>query len=147
MKKSINIILLLAIIIVLVSFKKKEYNKPITSCLPAVGEKIDPETPADAQPLVLGNDNKPMAAVTTQMAPNGYKLDFSDEFNAQNLNLKKWNISESNTSRQSRPKTGVDRWFWKKDMVAMSGTDLILKASKFNEGTMYCGVITSQSQY
>lgn len=147
MKKFISIVSLVVSIAIFGSCKKKAGNDPIIIKPPVILSKIDSETPSNAQPLVLGSDNNPITTVTTAMAPTGYKLDFSDEFNKTTLDNLKWNIAESATSRDARPSKGINEWYWKKEMVAFNGTDLILKASKFNASTMHCAAITSQGKY
>lgn len=152
MKKIILIAQFSTIILILIASacKKKSNSTPIVVTPlppPVTVVKIDPLTPLTSQPLVLGADGKPLTTVTTSMSPNGYQLDFSDEFNASSLNGTKWNISESTTSRSPRPSLGINAWFFKKEMIAMSGTDLIIKASKFNASTMYCGAVTSDVKY
>ncbi|HET8829109.1 MAG TPA: glycoside hydrolase family 16 protein, partial [Pelobium sp.] len=36
---------------------------------------------------------------------------------------------------------------WRADHVLLNGTDLILKASKFNNNTMYCGSVDSRNKF
>lgn len=78
---------------------------------------------------------------------NGWVLDFSDEFNGEAVNTSKWNIDNSTRSRAARPKLGIQAWMWKSDNVSVDNGNLVLKVSKPNSTTMYCGSINSSNKY
>ncbi len=107
---------------------------------------IDPQTPKDAQPFILADGIK-ANGLTTNAAPAGYSLVWSDEFNATTLNSSKWNITVSATSRSPRPDKGISQWFYKADQVSLNGSRLLLNAEKINSNTMYCGSIDSKDKY
>ena len=70
---------------------------------------VDPETPANAQPLGVSGD---------------WVLDFSDEFNGEAgdpLNPLKWMKSVSTSSRTPRPFQEIDDWWWREDHVSLNG--------------------------
>ena len=94
---------------------------------------VDPETPINAQPLgVSGN----------------WELDFSDEFNDASINTSKWIVSVSNTPRAPRTNLGVDDWWWKSENAFLNGIgDLVLRGTKVDNNTMYCGSIESRGIY
>ena len=94
---------------------------------------VDPSTPENAQPLgVSGNWN----------------LDFSDEFNDTQINPLKWNTTISNTSRGARTNLGVTNWWWKTQNAFLNGTgELVLRGTKVNSTTMYCGSVDSKNLY
>ncbi len=151
---SVKILILLTVTFVIVSCKKKTnfgvaIPEPPVVILPPqqLPARVDVATPINSQPFVIGADKKPLTNVTTSMAPKGYQLDFSDEFNASTLNLTKWSIDDSPKSRNARPNVGVNDWFWKPSLVSVNGTDLVLKASKFDSNTMYCSAINSRGKY
>jgi len=95
---------------------------------------VDPQTPSGAQPA-------------NALVGTGWKLDFSDEFKGSYVNTTKWTVDNSTTSRTATPKIGVDYWFWKPGNVAMDGDNLVLKVSKENSNTMYCGSVNSKGKY
>ena len=97
---------------------------------------VDPETPANAQPLGVSGD---------------WVLDFSDEFNGEAgdpLNPLKWMKSVSTSSRTPRPFQEIDDWWWREDHVSLNGVgQLELKASKLDGNTMYCGSVETRNLY
>ena len=95
---------------------------------------VDEETPRDILPY---NDN----------IGKNWKLDFSDEFNFNYIDDRKWNIDNSQKSRGSRPNIGVKQWFWKPYNVEVKNGNLILKVNKEAEGKMTCGSINSNKKY
>ena len=97
------------------------------------GRFTDSSTPDDAQPYLV--------------SPTGdtWILDFSDEFNTFDTN--KWVKSVSTTSRAARPAQGISDWWWRADHVAVSNGTLVLKISKFDSDTMYCGSVESRDLY
>ena len=94
---------------------------------------VDPSTPENAQPLgVSGNWN----------------LDFSDEFNDTQINPLKWNKTISASSRGARTNLGVTNWWWKTQNAFLNGTgELVLRGTKVNSTTMYCGSVDSKNLY
>jgi len=95
---------------------------------------IDPQTPSGTQP-------------ENNHIETGWTLDFSDEFKGSYVNTTKWNVDNSTTSRTALPKIGVDYWFWKPSNVAMDGENLVLKVTKENSNTMFCGSVNSRGKY
>lgn len=74
---------------------------------PGLSPMIDPTTEPGVMPYqpfgnILGND---------------WELVFSDEFNGEEIDLKKWNIDESTKSRGPRQRLGINSWFWKPENV------------------------------
>ena len=94
---------------------------------------IDPNTPTNAKPVgIIGNWN----------------LDFSDEFNDTKINNLKWNTTISAASRAARTNLGVTNWWWKAQNAFLNGTgDLVLRGTKVNSTTMYCGSVDSKNLY
>lgn len=94
---------------------------------------IDPNTPINAQPIgVAGN----------------WDLDFSDEFNDTSLNTSKWVKTVSSSSRAPRANLGVDDWWWKAENTFLNGTgDLVIRGTKVDNNTMYCGSVESKNLY
>jgi hypothetical protein len=94
---------------------------------------VDSNTPINAQPIGVAGD---------------WDLDFSDEFNDVNINTSKWVVSVSNTSRAARPNLGVTDWWWKAQNAFLTGTgNLVLRGTKVDNNTMYCGSIESKNLY
>jgi len=94
---------------------------------------VDSNTPINAQPIGVAGD---------------WNLDFSDEFNDTNINTSKWVRSVSSTSRAARPNLGVTDWWWKAENAFLSGTgDLVLRGTKVDNNTMYCGSVESKNLY
>ena len=120
-------------------FYKINGNRPLRldnvllTLSPQQGTFVDSETPLNAQPLgVAGN----------------WTLDFSDEFNGNALNLNKWQVSISTTTRAPRPDLGISDWWWKPENVSMNGNgQLVLSAVKHDFNTMYCGSVESKNLY
>lgn len=94
---------------------------------------IDSETPLNAQPLgIAGN----------------WDLDFSDEFNGADINPLKWVQSISSSSRAPRPNLGVDDWWWVEENAFQDGVgNLVLRGTKVDNNTMYCGSVESRNLY
>lgn len=94
---------------------------------------VDPTTPDNVQPLgVNGN----------------WELNFSDEFNGTEINPLKWMVSVSNTSRNPRPNLGVDDWWWVEENAFLNGSgNLVLRGTKVDNNTMYCGSVESRNLY
>lgn len=94
---------------------------------------IDTNTPTNAKPVgISGNWN----------------LDFSDEFNDTKINNLKWNTTISAASRGARTNLGVTNWWWKAQNAFLNGTgDLVLRGTKVNSTTMYCGSVDSKNLY
>ena len=94
---------------------------------------IDSETPINAQPLGISGD---------------WNLDFSDEFSGTDINPIKWSVSISSSSRSPRPDLGIDDWWWVEDNVFLDGSgNLVLRATKLDNNTMYCGSVESKDLY
>ncbi len=137
----------LVAITTMVSCKKSNINDPVTIETPKIiTDAIDSETPKGVQPYILSNETVG-TAVSTNAAPNGYTLVWSDEFNSGSLNSSKWNKTESSKSRTARADKGISNWFFKTDQITFNATKLILKATKFNSNTMYCGSVDSKSKF
>ncbi|MDG1730696.1 MAG: family 16 glycosylhydrolase [Algibacter sp.] len=94
---------------------------------------VDSETPVNAQPNGV---------------PGDWTLDFSDEFNATEINTSKWQISVSTKSRNPRPNLGVTDWWWVAENAFLNGTgNLVLRGTKVDNNTMNCGSIESRGLY
>jgi len=97
---------------------------------------IDENTPEDIQPLGI---------------PGNWDVSFSDEFNGTASpvpNSDRWVESVSANSRAPRAFQGIDDWWWRADHVSINGLgQLELKASKFDNNTMYCGSVESKGFY
>ncbi len=94
---------------------------------------VDPETPVNAQPAGIAGD---------------WELDFSDEFNATEINPSKWKVSVSLTSRAPRPNLGVDDWFWVEENAFLDGQGhLVLRGTKVDYNTMHCGSVETRNLY
>ena len=94
---------------------------------------VDSNTPVNAQPLGV---------------PGNWNLDFSDEFNDVSINTSKWVVSVSSSARAARPNLGVTDWWWKSQNAFLNGTgDLVLRGTKVDNNTMYCGSVESKSLY
>lgn len=94
---------------------------------------VDSNTPINAQPMGVSGH---------------WSLDFSDEFNDTNINTNKWVVSVSSTSRAARPNLGVTDWWWKSENAFLNGTgDLVLRGTKVDDNTMYCGSVESKNLY
>jgi beta-glucanase (GH16 family) len=94
---------------------------------------VDSNTPTNAQPMGVSGD---------------WTLDFSDEFNDSSLNLSKWYKSVSTQSRAPRAALGVDDWWWVEDNAFLNGSgELVLRGTKIDGNTMYCGSIESRNLY
>ena len=87
---------------------------------------VDPETPAGILPAnsLIGED---------------WVLDFSDEFNGNEVDTKKWTIDNSSQSRTPRPDIGVSSWFWRPANVEMKDGNLVLKVRKVSATSMHTG--------
>jgi hypothetical protein len=94
---------------------------------------VDVNTPSNSQPAGVSGD---------------WTLDFSDEFNDTSLNLSKWYKSVSTRSRAPRPNQGVNDWWWVEDNAFLNGAgDLVLRGTKVDANTMYCGSVESRDFY
>lgn len=120
-------------------FYKVNGNRPLRFDDVFVGDAmqfpsfVDPETPYNVLPPLPDKD---------------WVLDFSDEFNGQVLDTTKWIVSVSSKSRAPRPKLGVNDWWWVQDHAFLDSTGhLILRATKEDNNTMYCGSIESRGIY
>lgn len=93
----------------------------------------DSATPVNAQPSVS--------------VPTGdnWVLEFSDEFNT--LDASKWNATVSTKSRAPRWDKGIQDWWWKADHVSVDAGKLVLKVTKPDGNTMYCGSVDSKGLY
>lgn len=74
-----------------------------------------------------------------------YELIFTDEFEA--FDRRKWEMNNSFKSRASRINIGVTQWFWRPSNVSYSEGNLVLKSSKENSNTMFCGAVYSNNLY
>ncbi len=118
-------------ILILISFQFFGQNKAhkITNA----NSFVDPNTPANSKPLGISGD---------------WNLDFSDEFNTTDINPLKWNKTISTSSRGGRTNLGVTNWWWKAQNAFLNGTgDLVLRGTKVNSTTMYCGSVDSKNLY
>ena len=121
-------------------FSKSEGNRPFRIDNVYVVEQgassssfIDANTPINAQPLGISGS---------------WNLDFSDEFNGATINTSKWIVSNSNKSRAPRANLGVDDWWWKPENAFLNGTgNLVLRGTKVDNNTMYCGSVESRNLY
>lgn len=94
---------------------------------------VDPNTPINAQPLGGEGD---------------WVLDFSDEFNDTSLDQSKWYKSISTQSRAPRPELGITDWWWVEENAFLNGTgELVLRGTKVDANTMFCGSIESRDLY
>lgn len=94
---------------------------------------VDPSTISNIKPF--------LPSVNTDK----WKLTFSDEFNA--FDSDKWNKSNSVTCRAARTNIGIDKWFWKPENVSYKNGNMVLKSSKFDSNTLYCGSILSNNLF
>ena len=95
---------------------------------------VDPLTPANVKPQ---ND----------LIGSEWKLDFSDEFNDAAVNITKWNIDNSSSSRAARPNIGINSWFWRPTNVLQENGNLVLKVYKSGTNSMTNGSINSRGLY
>lgn len=98
-----------------------------------LGEFVDASTATNVKPFL------PSASTSK------WKLTFSDEFDA--FDSKKWTKSNSANSRAARTNIGIDKWFWKPENVSYKDGNVLLKSSKFDASTLYCGSILSNNLY
>ena len=121
-------------------FNKTSNNRPLRIDNVYVAEQgsstsnlIDYNTPLNAQPFGVSGS---------------WNLDFSDEFNDVTINTSKWVISESSSSRAPRPNLGVTDWWWKKENAFLDGSgNLVLRGTKVDNNTMFCGSVESRNIY
>lgn len=94
---------------------------------------VDQDTPLNVQPH----------------GPSGeWMLDFSDEFNGNSIDLSKWMVSVSTQSRAPRPNLGIDDCWWVQDNAFLDGSgNLVLRATKEDFNTMYCGSVETRDIY
>ncbi|QNA45995.1 thrombospondin type 3 repeat-containing protein [Lacibacter sediminis] len=95
---------------------------------------VDPQTPAQAKPVVTN-------------LPAPWSLTFSDEFNDNTIDQTKWTIQESLTSRSPRPGLGIYSWFWKPDNAFEENGNLVLRVDKVGPYRMHCGSVNSNNKY
>lgn len=120
-------------------FYKVNGNRPLridnvnVSPSNSTSDLIDPETPINAQPVGIEGD---------------WDLDFSDEFNGSEINTSKWMVSVSNSSRAPRANLGVDDWWWVEENAFLDQNgNLVLRGTKVDHNTMYCGSVESRNLY
>ena len=94
---------------------------------------IDPQTAMDVSPLLALEDT--------------YSLEFSDEFNDTSIDEHKWQILVSERSRTPRPGLSINDWWWVEENVSEVDGNLVLKVSKHDHNTMYCGSINANNKY
>ena len=121
-------------------FSKENGNRPLRidnvyvaldSASPS--DFIDPNTPINAQPIGVSG---------------GWDLNFSDEFNTTVIDPLKWQVSVSTKSRAPRQNLGVTDWWWVANNAFLNGTgNLVLRGTKVDNNTMYCGSIESRNLY
>ena len=99
------------------------------------GDFIDSTTPTDAKPFFNFNDPN----------INDWQLVFSDEFNS--FDDKKWTKLESTKSRAPRTSKGINDWWWRPDHVLFANGNLLLKATKPDDNTLYAGSVNSNDKY
>jgi len=88
-------------------------------------EFVDKQTPVGILP-----DNKYLG--------EDWVLDFSDEFNSNSIDNKKWEIDNSTNSRGSNTAIGVNSWYWTPDNLELRDGKLVLKVTKEKGGVMKC---------
>jgi hypothetical protein len=94
---------------------------------------VDPATPVNAQPLGVSGD---------------WDLDFSDEFNATEIDPNKWIVSVSTRSRSPRANLGVNDWWWVEENAFLDSVGhLVLRGTKVDHNTMHCGSVESRGIY
>lgn len=94
---------------------------------------IDPETSINMVPNLQLDDS--------------YILEFSDEFNDSIIDDNKWQINVSSSSRAAREKLSIDDWWWVKENAFEENGNLVLRVTKHDENTMYCGSINANNRY
>jgi beta-glucanase (GH16 family) len=120
-------------------FYKTNQNRPLRIDNVVVFEDnfhptfVDTNTPINSQPNGV---------------PGNWVLEFSDEFEGDNLNLTKWYKSESTKTRAPRENLGVTDWRWIAENAFLNNNgQLVLRATKINNTTMRCGSIESRGLY
>ena len=94
---------------------------------------VDDATPINSQPNGVAGD---------------WVLEFSDEFNGNELNVNKWYKSVSTKTRAPRDNLGVKDWRWIAENAFLNNNgQLVLRATKINNTTMRCGSIESRGLY
>lgn len=94
---------------------------------------VDPTTPANVQPVGISGD---------------WDLEFSDEFNATEIDTTRWIVSVSTKSRAPRPNLGINDWWWVEQNAFLDGQGhLALRATKVDHNTMHCGSVESRGLY
>ncbi len=93
---------------------------------------VDTMTPAGVQP-------------ENNLIGDGWKLEFSDEFNDGRIDFNKWIVKDE--SRGSRPTLGITEWFFKPEAVEEKDDALVIKAKKVGEDIMHCGSVYSYTKY
>ncbi|MES2773850.1 MAG: thrombospondin type 3 repeat-containing protein [Bacteroidota bacterium] len=106
----------------------------VSNALVAQTTFVDPQTPAQAKPVVTN-------------LPAPWSLTFSDEFNDNTIDDSKWTIQESLTTRAPRPGLGIYSWFWKPQNAFEENGNLVLRVDKAGPNRMHCGSVNSNNKY
>ena len=116
---------------------KNEYVDTGEDLPSAVSAMVDPNTEVGVMPYQPFGD----------VLGNSWELVFSDEFNGQEVDLKKWNIDNSSKSRAARERLGIDEWYWKPENVYLKDGNLVLEVHKTGDGIMTNGSINSANKF
>lgn len=107
---------------------------------------IDPQTPLDAQPLIL-SENSPNSR--NQAPPGtGWTLKASDEFNDPTYNTNKWTKLTSTTTRDVNGNQNPDItwWGWLPAQAYQQNGDFVLSSKKASSSRFECAAINSNNK-
>lgn len=100
-----------------------------------------------AQSTLIDPDTNPNVLPDNKYLGNDWILDFSDEFNDGVIDLKKWEIDNSQKTRSPRPDLGIDEWYFKPQNIDEKDGNFIVNITKQADNIMYCGGIHGGKLY